>query len=213
MRNKRMDALFPKTRQEVLAALLVSPARRWFISDLARHIGVPPSSLQRELFSLTDTGLFLREVDGRRVYYRANELHPFFTELQAMFFKSVGVADIVSTALEPFLSRIDVAFILGSTARGERRDASDIDLLLVGNVGLSDVAVPFREVEFRLGARIDVVQYSVDEFRDKRRQNNHFLTTIMQDKKIFLKGSDSELADIAGERKTEDTHHEFARAE
>lgn len=46
-KNNMLDALFPRTRQNILATLLLSPERRWYLSDLAQRFGVPPSSLQR----------------------------------------------------------------------------------------------------------------------------------------------------------------------
>ncbi len=97
MRNV-LDALFPRTRQNILAALLLSPERRWYLSDLAHHLHVPPSSLQREMASLADAELLCRETDGNRVYYRANPAHPLPPELQSIFAKTIGPADDVVTA-------------------------------------------------------------------------------------------------------------------
>src|SRR5271157_873762 len=34
-----LDALFPKTRQAILAAILIDPARSWYLSDLAAISG------------------------------------------------------------------------------------------------------------------------------------------------------------------------------
>jgi len=69
MRNKLLDALFPRTRQAILAALLLAPERRWYFSDLAQHLGATPSSLQRELAALTQAGILYREANGNRIYY------------------------------------------------------------------------------------------------------------------------------------------------
>ena len=55
--TKPLDALMPKTRQGILAALLVQPERTWYVSELARRMGVTPSSLQRELQALTRAGI------------------------------------------------------------------------------------------------------------------------------------------------------------
>ena len=179
-----------------MAALFVSPDRRWFVRDLARHIGVPPSSLQRELASLTHCALLVREADGKRVYYRANIANPILPELQSLFTKTVGLADRIKVVLEPYWNDIEIAFIFGSVARGERKADSDVDLLVIGSVGLSDLALPLREVEKKLNASINVVHFTASEFREKRSSNHHFLQTILPDQKIFLKGSDNELANI-----------------
>lgn len=96
MRKKNMlDALFPRTRQNILATLLLSPERRWYLSDLAQRLKVPPSSLQRELASLAEAGVLYREADGNRVYYQANPAFPLLPELQSLFAKTAGLADQV----------------------------------------------------------------------------------------------------------------------
>jgi DNA-binding MarR family transcriptional regulator len=60
-----LDALFPRTRQAVLAATLVHSGKWWYLSDLARHLGSTPSSLQRELLQLSTAGILLTRKDGK----------------------------------------------------------------------------------------------------------------------------------------------------
>ena len=79
-KNNMLDALLPRTRRKILATLLLSPERRWYLSDLAQHLKVTPSSLQRELASLAEAGIFCREADGNRVYYQANPSHPLLPD-------------------------------------------------------------------------------------------------------------------------------------
>ena len=67
MRKKSLiSVLFPATRRAVLATTLMHPNRWWFLADLARQIGVPPSSLQREMKSLVEVGILLRRQRGSR---------------------------------------------------------------------------------------------------------------------------------------------------
>ena len=63
-----LDAVLPKTRQGILAATLMQPEKAWYVSELARRMGVPSSSLQRELQSLTDAGILKNERRGSMVY-------------------------------------------------------------------------------------------------------------------------------------------------
>jgi len=198
MRNNMLDALFPQTRQNILAALLLSPERRWYLSDLAQHLHVPPSSLQRELASLTEAGVLCRETDGNRVYYSANAAHPLLPELQSIFAKTIGLADKVKEALEPFWDQIELAFIFGSVARGERTAQSDVDVLIVGGVRSADLALPLRGLDRTLQIPVNVTHYTAAEFADKRRQGSHFLQTVLRGRKIYLKGSEHELANADG---------------
>ncbi len=208
MRNNLLDALFPRTRQNILAALLLFPERRWYLSDLAQHLKVTPSSLQRELASLTEAGVVCREADGNRVYFWANPDFPLLPEMQGIFAKTVGLADRVRETLAPFGDEIEAAFIFGSVARGERTAQSDIDVLIVGSLGMAELALPLRHLERTLQLPINVTHYTASEFWDKRRQGNHFLDTVLREQKIFLKGSEHELAIADAEQKGESPHHE-----
>lgn len=212
MRNKLLDALFPRTRQNILAALLLSPERRWYLSDLAQHLHVPPSSLQREMASLTEASILCREANGNRVYYSANAAHPLLPELQSLFVKTIGLADKVRDALEPFWDQIEMAFIFGSFARGERTAQSDVDVLIVGSVRSADLALPLRELERTLQVPVNVTHYTAAEFYDKQQKESHFLQTVLQGRKIFLKGAEHELENPDGSAEGQDTLHEQARA-
>ena len=209
-KSSLLDALFPRVRQDILATLLLHPDRRWSLSDLARHLHVTPSSLQRELASLTGAGILRREADGNRVYYQAEADYPLLPELQGLFVKTVGLADKVKAVLEPFWDEIELAFIYGSVARGERTAESDVDLLLVGTVGLAELARPLRELEKALQVPINVTRYAPEEYREKRQQGNHFLTTILSGSKIVLKGTPDELADAIGGSPRQNALHEQA---
>jgi len=211
-KNNLLDALLPRTRQNILATLLLSPERRWYLSDLAQHLKVTPSSLQRELASLSEAGVLCREADGNRVYYQANSAFSLLPELQSLFAKTVGLADQIRDTLEPFWEGIDLAFIYGSVARGERMAQSDVDVLVVGSVGMADLALPLRELEQALQIPVNVTHFTRAEFQDKWRQENHFLRTILHGQKISLKGSEHELADTAGGPEGENTFDEQAGA-
>ena len=188
----------------------MSPERRWYLSDLAQHLYVPPSSLQREMASLAEAGILCRETDGNRVYYSANLAHPLLPELQSIFAKTVGLADKVKDALEPFWGQIELAFIFGSVARGERTAQSDVDVLIVGGVRSADLALPLRELERTLQIPVNVTHYTDAEFSDRRQRGSHFLQTVLQDRKIFLKGSEHELANADGGAEGQAALHEQA---
>jgi DNA-binding transcriptional ArsR family regulator len=123
-KSRALDALFPKTRQVILAATVLHPERWWYLSDLAKHLGVRPSSLQRELTSLVDAGVLRRRQDGNRVYFQAQPDCPFLPELQGLLVKTAGVVDTLREVLSPFAKRIDWAFVYGPMARAEELASS-----------------------------------------------------------------------------------------
>lgn len=98
MRNSSLDALLPRTRQGILAATLVQPQKAWYAAELARRLGVPSSSLQRELQDLTDAGILTTRRQGRMAYYQANANSPLFPELRGLFVKTAGLVDVLANS-------------------------------------------------------------------------------------------------------------------
>ena len=89
-KSRALDALFPRIRQALLAATVLHPDRWWYLSDLAKHLDVRPSSLQRELAALVDAGILRRRRDGNRVYFQRNPDCPFLRELQGLLVRRLG---------------------------------------------------------------------------------------------------------------------------
>ena len=197
-KTKSLDSLLPKTRQVVLAAMMMHPDRWWYLSDLSRHLSVRPSSLQRELASLFQAGILQRRRDGNRVYYRADPDCPFLSELQVLLAKTVGLADVLRSGLNHFDKQIDCAFVFGSIARGEERSTSDIDLMIIGRVGLADISSPLRKVEKQLQRPINPHIYTRKELAQKLKAGHHFLRAVLDQEKIFILGTPDGLARSLG---------------
>ncbi len=193
-----LDALLPKTRQAILAATLMHADRWWYLSDLARHLGLRPSSLQRELSSLVNAGILSRRRDGNRVYFRADPDCPLLTELQSIMTKTVGLAEVLRESLEPFEKRIDWAFVYGSIARSEELSSSDVDLMIIGSVGLADIARVLRDAERCLLRPVNPTLYSRREFAKKVGSGHHFLKSVLDGEKLFILGQADELAKTSG---------------
>ena len=189
-----LDALVAKTKQRVLSAILMRPERRWYLSELARELGVPPSSLQRELAQFVAAGIAARTQDGNRVYFQADRTCPVFHELSGLLAKTVGLADVVGETLEPLRTGIALAFLYGSVAASNERSSSDVDLMVVGTATMADLAVPLRALEERLGRAVNPTVYTGDEFVKRIRGGNHFLRSVLRTELLFIVGSANDLA-------------------
>jgi predicted nucleotidyltransferase len=193
-----LDSLFPGVRQGLLAATLTRPEKWWYLSELAGFLHTRPSSLQRELTSLEQSGILQQRKDGRRTYYKAETRSPIFRELQGIFEKTVGLIPTLRIALRHFEKKIACAFVYGKIAHREEHATSDVDLMIIGSVGLADLAPILRKIEKRLGREVNVTNYSVDEFRQKATAGDHFLTTILKGALRFVKGERRDLDAVAG---------------
>ena len=149
-KSPELDALLPQTRQQVLSATLLQPERWWYLSELAQFLHVTPSTLQREVLHLSQAGILEQRADGNRTYYRCNQQSPVVTDLQNLLVKTVGVIGLLKQALKNFSKQIEVAFIFGSFAQSRELATSDIDVMIVGSLGLAQLSSTLTKLETRV---------------------------------------------------------------
>jgi len=191
-----IDVLLPKTKQLLLSAILLQPVRSWYLSELARELKVPPSSLQRELAQFVNSGIINKRKDGNRVYFQADRTCPIFQELSKILSKTVGLADVVRKLLIPLKPKIDLAFIYGSIATNEEHSSSDLDLMIIGKANLADLATYLRKLEEQLGRNVSPTVYTCSEFLKKIKERNHFLSSVLKTELLFIFGSSNDLAEL-----------------
>lgn len=112
------DVLFGKARGAILALLYGQPDKQFYYRQITREIShASPGTLQRELDTLSQLGLIERFAAGNQVFYKANLKNPVYPELRGLVSKTVGVFQMLRSALEPLADRIAAAFVYGSMAR------------------------------------------------------------------------------------------------
>lgn len=172
----------------------------FYLRQIVRATGIGLGPVQRELKQLTDAGIIRRSARGRQVYYQANPACPVFSELKGIVVKTAGVGDVLRDALAPVAGHVNVAFIFGSIVGGNEHRASDIDMMVVGDVSFGEVVSLLSSAEERLGRETNTVVYPVAEFRQKVRDDHHFVKSVLEGDKIFLIGDERELAGLVAER-------------
>ncbi|MDP2640376.1 MAG: nucleotidyltransferase domain-containing protein [Betaproteobacteria bacterium] len=192
-----LPPLFGKTRQALLALLYTHPDESFFLEQLIQTAALGRGTVQRELAFLARAGIVRRTVQGRQVYFQADPDCPVYAELKGLVVKTAGVADALRAALAPLAARIRVAFVYGSVARGEERRASDIDVMVVGEVSFAETAEALGLAQEMLRREINPSVYPAAEYRAKLAAKHHFLSSVLKGEKIFLIGDERELARLA----------------
>jgi len=196
MSPRLIDVLMPRTRQSILAATLLQPERSWYAADLARHLGTSRSSLQRELVALVKVGILKNRREGRMVYVQADRECPVFVELRGLLSKTAGLVDLLRDALTPFIDRIEFSFVFGSVARAQETSVSDIDLFIIGEVGLREVAPALQEAQKLTGREVNPKLLRLPELAKRVAARDHFVLNVLDKPKLFIVGSQHELDDV-----------------
>jgi predicted nucleotidyltransferase len=187
------ETLFGRTRRAVLSLLYGHADEEFYLRQVIRASGGGQGAMQRELEQLVAAGLVLRRVHGRQVYFRANSESPVYQELRGLLVKTAGMADVLRQALAPLAARVRFAFVYGSVARGEERRASDVDLIVVGEVSFADVVAALAPAQERLGREVNPTVYSESEFHRKLAAGQHFVRSVAKREKVFLLGDEHDI--------------------
>lgn len=184
-----INSLISPIKQAILAATYGQPDKWWYMRELAAFADRTPSSLQRELRAMTTSGLLRTRKDASRLYFKAEQDSPMYEPLRLLVERSIGIKNELKLVLEPLADKISVAFIYGSVARETDTVKSDVDLIVIGEIGLIDLAAELSRLEKRFRREFNVKCYTQKEFASKLRNNNHFVTSIMEEEKTFIVGN------------------------
>jgi predicted nucleotidyltransferase len=176
-----------KLRTKLLTYSFTHPGETYYVRELASLIEEDPGNLSRELQKLADDGLYTAEVRGRIKLYTLNKKHHLFNELKKIVFKTGGAGGSLKKLVAGFKD-ISLAFIYGSYASGKENQASDIDLVVVGNLPRDRFTRTIRALESKLNREINFTSYLEKEFARERRKNGSFLNLVLKNKIILLKG-------------------------
>lgn len=185
------DLLSSRVKAEILRLLFGPGALELHVREMARRARLNEATVRQELRRLERLGVVTCRKDGNRLAYRAAVGHPLHPELRGIVLKTSGLADVLREAIAS--PRVRVAFVFGSVAEGTEAPGSDIDLMVIGDVTLRQLAGMLSGVASRLGREINPHVLSPKEFALRRRARDHFLTTVRRGPKIFVVGDAHEL--------------------
>ncbi len=92
--------------------------------------------------------------------------------------------------MRPFESRIALALVYGSVAKGLDHAGSDIDLLVVSDsVSTAELLPELLAIEDQLGRKVSPTVYRTEEFARKRAENTSFVSKILDQPTVLLLGN------------------------
>lgn len=191
------NALFTKTQQRVLGLLYGKPDKSFYTNEIVRLADMGRGTIRRELDRLVSAGLLVESHEGNQHHYRANPDNPIYDELLGIVRKTFGIVDVISTVLMPVYEQIDLAFIYGSIAKENETANSDIDLLVISDsLAYADLMTILTDAEQSLGRPINPSIYTVGQVKNKLNQKSVFLTRVMEQPKLWVKGCDDDIREI-----------------
>lgn len=147
-------------------------------SELRSRARASEPTVRRHLRELERAGLIVSDQVGRTKRYRAATDSPLFEPLRELLARTIGVERMLAWRLSE-VAGIESAAIFGSWASGAIRPDSDIDVLVIGEVDLDELADAAAEVERIAGREINIVAYRRKEFDGKIEEGSGFVETLL----------------------------------
>ena len=194
--NLLAEILSSRIRSEIFRMLFGVNDEALHMREIERRSGLSIGTIQQEVKKLLRLNLIIKRKDGNRIYYQANKEHPLFAEIRSLVLKTVGLVDFFRKALEAD-PNIKLAFVFGSIARQEEKDKSDVDLMIIGDIGMRQLTGLLSGVSGQVGREINPHALSIKEFLKRKKAKDHFLIQVLESPKLFIIGNENELAELA----------------
>jgi len=195
--NTLAEILSSNTRAEFFRLLFGLNQKEYYLREIAKCSGLAIGTIQQEALKLENLGLIHKRRDGNRTYFSANKNHPIYQDIHRLVLKTTGLRDVLKLYLSDDL--INFAFVFGSIATGTEKPDSDIDLFVVGDIGLRGLSKYLTEPGQMIGREINSYTISKKELIDKIIQHDHFLSTVISSQKLFIKGDENEFGKLVEE--------------
>lgn len=173
--QRAIPSLAPILRSDVqgriLAELLIDPSRELSPTDLARRIGVSPSTVSREI----DHAELANIVTSRRVgnvrLVRANTDNPLHLPLKQLVLASYGAPTVIADEFGA-IEGIEYLYLFGSWAaryEGQPGPAPrDVDVLVIGRADREQVYEAAERAERRLTLAVQAVFRTPEQWAEEK---------------------------------------------
>lgn len=185
------DLVVSKVRVKVIEAFFQQPDEMLYVRELTRMINEEINAVRRELDRLMECGLIKSEQRGNRLYYSLNKRYLFFQELQQIVAKSTGLGRKLRR-LRRKLGTIDYAMFSGRFIRGLKPVRDEVDILIIGDVVLSELEALMKEEQARIGRELNYAVFSLEEFEFRKARRDPFVMEILYDSRVMVIGSEDE---------------------
>ncbi|MBI5448884.1 hypothetical protein HY948_01050 [Candidatus Gottesmanbacteria bacterium] len=187
------DIIISRVRVKILTLFLSHPGVIFHVRDIVRRTNEEINAVRRELSHMEKAGMVTKEQRANRLLYAMRRDHPLYYDLLALIGKTSGLGwEILKNKAK--LGKIKFAMIAGKLLRGaQKKDASDVDLLVVGSVVLPELAQLVKAEEVRRERELKYTVMTEEEFAFRKHRRDPFVLSILSGLRLMIIGDEEEL--------------------
>jgi hypothetical protein len=187
------DIITSKVRIKIIQLFLSDVTEMYHVRGIVRETKEEINAVRRELARLEKAGILKNESRGNRLYYWARPDYPFFGDLLSMVAKSEGLgAEIIANKNK--IGKLTFVMFSGRLVRRKKRKKDDdVDILMVGDVVLPELAAIIRKEESKRSSEINYTVMSREEFDFRKKRRDPFLLGILSKSRVMIIGDEEDL--------------------
>jgi hypothetical protein len=186
------DIITSKVRVKVLELFFTNPREMYHVRGVVREIKEEINAVRLELERLEKCGLLKKEARGNRVYYWLREDYLNYGDLLGMVAKTTGLGGQIVESRRK-LGSVSFVMFSGKFVRHLDRKEDEVDILVVGEIVLPELASLIRVEESKRGKEINYTVMVRDEFDFRKRRRDPFLLGILAGSRVMIIGDEQSL--------------------
>jgi DNA-binding transcriptional ArsR family regulator len=187
------DIITSKVRIKILELFFGNLKEIYHVRGIVRETSEEINAVRRELSKLETDGLLRKEPRGNRIYYSVRPEYAFFGDLISIVAKTTGLGKIITDNRNK-IGKISLVMFSGKFTRYKDRKAEDgVDILIVGEVVLPELASVIRTEESKRGKEINYTVMSREEFDFRKKRRDPFLLGILSGSRVMIIGDEEDL--------------------
>lgn len=186
------DLIISRVRVKLLQIFLSEPGQIIHVRELVRRSREEINAVRRELSHMDKAGMLSKEHRANRLYYTFRKDYTLYYDLLELITKTTGLGGAIIKNRNK-LGRVKFAMLSGKFARNLPGSIEKVDLLIVGNVVIPEVAALVREEEVKRGREIFFTPMTEEEFLFRKKKKDPFILGILEMGRVMVIGDEEEL--------------------
>ncbi len=187
------DIITSKVRIEILELFFSNPTEMYHVRGIVRETDEEINAVRRELTHLESGGIIKKEARGNRVYYFLRDDYPMYGDLISIVAKTTGLgANLISNKSK--IGKPLYIMFSGRFARHKKRKKDDdVDILVVGEITMPELASLIRAEESRRKTEINYTVMTRDELVFRKQRRDPFLQGVLAMSRVMVIGDEDDL--------------------
>lgn len=187
------DIITSKVRVKILDLFYSNLGEMYHVRGIVREVGEEINAVRRELERLENAGILKKEPRGNRIYYFTRPDYPLYGDILAIVSKSTGLGKLLIDSKSKLGKPSYIMFSGKFVRRKPRKKEEEVDILVVGEIVLPELASIIRSFETKLNREINYTVMSREELEFRKKRRDPFLQGILAGSRTMIIGDEEEL--------------------